>query len=358
MTQLPLWQSLAPANTMIMGEHAVVYGQPALVAALDQWLTIDWTPLDTADLVINSELAQHTTSLAQLEIHPQLGFVGDALLAFAPALRDAQQGWQLSIRSHIGTQFGLGSSAAVLAACLVGLNTLTASQYSLLELWQLGRRIIRQRQGRGSAADLAASLYGGLVYLQPENPERPAPQITPLAPAHYASLQLGLVYAGYKTPTAEVLAWVAQHWQHRPTERDQLYQQMGQITQQAYQAIAQQAWSDFYANVNRYQDCMVQLGVSDKTLDHLISLVSQRPNMGAAKISGSGLGDCIIAFSHHTGAVQHGLQDASLQAWSHFCLPITAQGASMTPRTNALAQLTVSSDSPSSHSEDSHHEHA
>lgn len=327
-------QSRAPANTMLMGEHAVVYGQPALVAALDQWLTIDWTPLNSPDLIILSELANHHTRLAAITPHPKLGFVCDALNYFLPALRQhtpANQGWQLNISSDIGSNFGLGSSAAVLAACLVGLNQLSQQSHSLLELWQIGRQIIRQRQGRGSAADLAASLFGGVVYLQPETDSEAASspaRITPLNPASYQGLSLGLVYAGYKTPTADVLAWVADHWQDRPTERDALYHRMGAITQHAYQALEQQAWLPFYAAVTDYQDCMAELGVSDATLEQLLSL-ADAAQLGAAKVSGSGLGDCIIVFSDQAEQIDQWFAQAEMQAWSCFSLPITSDGADM-----------------------------
>lgn len=331
-TAITAWQSRAPANTMLMGEHAVVYGHPALVAALDQWLTIDWTPLNSPELVIFSDLANHHTTMDAMIPHPKLGFVCDALNYFLPALRQhtpANQGWQLSIRSDIGSQFGLGSSAAVLAACLVGLNQISQQSHSRLALWQIGRQIIRQRQGRGSAADLAASLFGGVVYLQPETPSEPA-SITPLNPASYQSLSLGLVYAGYKTPTAEVLAWVADHWQARPAERDALYGRMGAITQHAYQALEQQAWSHFYKAVSDYQICMAELGVSDATLDQLLSL-ADAAQLGAAKISGSGLGDCIIVFSDQAEQIAPWFAQDDMQAWSCFSLAITPNGADMIP---------------------------
>jgi mevalonate kinase len=136
------------------------------------------------------------------------------------------------------------------------------------------------------------------------------------------------VYAGYKTPTAEVLAWVADHWQNRPDERDALYNRMGAITQHAYQALEQQAWSHFYKAVSDYQIGMAELGVSDATLEQLLSL-AHRAQLGAAKISGSGLGDCIIVFSDQAKQIDQWFAQAEMQAWQCFSLPITPDGADM-----------------------------
>ncbi len=51
---------------------------------------------------------------------------------------------------------------------------------------------------------------------------------------------------------------------------------------------------------------MVELGVSDPTLDDLITRARGSEGVRAAKISGSGLGDCIVAFGpatdHHMAA--------------------------------------------------------
>lgn len=278
------FNSSAPANVMLLGEHSVVYGYPALVVALPPRITIHWQPRDDREIHIHSALADFSTSLDQLVDHPKLRFVLAGIREFADQLN---QGWNLSIDSEFPSDWGLGSSAAALAATLVGLEKITQRDLTVWQRFEIGHRCILAIQGRGSGADLAASLSGGLVYFEPN-----AQRITTLN----KPLDLCLIYSGYKTPTAAVLAQVATAWQDRPQQRDALYHAMANITRQAYQALQNDQQTDFYHAVQQYQQLMQQLGVSDATLDTIIGRLQQQTP--AAKISGSGLGDCVLAFGH------------------------------------------------------------
>lgn len=320
--------SRAPANSMILGEHSVVYGHPAIACGLDQWLEIHWTKLSQPRIEIQSNLACFKTSLDALAIHPELTFIGHALQAFARELQTDTYGWKLEVKSEFSSTIGLGSSAAVLSATLVGLNHICQTDYSLKQLWQIGKESILKIQGRGSATDLAASLYGGLVYFQPPS-ENKTLEITSLT----SDLQLLLVYSGYKTPTAEVLEMVANHWQEKSNKLQRLYTAMGSITQHAYQALQDHRMSVFYLCVSEYQNLMRQLGVSDDTLEHLIDLLNHCPVMKAAKISGSGLGDCVLGIGENAqkNSKNSLLEDCPVQAelgkFLQLQLPISQQGA-------------------------------
>lgn len=276
------WISAAPANTMILGEHAVVYGQPALVSALDYWLTIQWTRRDDRKLIIRSALAEHATTLDEVADHPKLRFV------LAPLRHYAQQlpGLELTITSTIPPTLGLGSSAAAMAATLVGIKPLLDTPPTTLSLFTLGRELIREIQGRGSGADLAASLYGESVLLEPE-----LPTITPIP----FNEPLTLIYSGYKTPTAEVLKKVKDVWAPLEDLRDELYQLMGNTVRRAIVALADEDITHplFNRLFNTYHGLMDALGVCDLTLAKIVYQVRELGH--AAKISGSGLGDCVLA---------------------------------------------------------------
>ncbi|MEA3405755.1 MAG: mevalonate kinase [Pseudomonadota bacterium] len=294
------WLSSAPANLMLLGEHSVVYGHPALACAVNQYIEIHWSKTDDNTICIESALANFQFTLNELKHfeqhseldHPQLRFVMHALKAFSPYLN---HGLHLEIKSEFSSTIGLGSSAAVLAAMLHGLNQITQQQLDNLQLFNLGHEIILTIQGRGSGTDLAASLTGGVVLFEPKSANRPA-HIQKLPESISQNLPLTLIYCGYKTPTADVLKMVADNWQSKPDQLTQLYALMGETTKQAYQALLNGQMEHFYAFSEIYQDFMDSLGVNDKTLQMIIEKMSDCKTIFASKISGSGLGDCVLGF--------------------------------------------------------------
>lgn len=284
----------APGSMMITGEHAVVYGHAAIVAAIEQRITIEVAPLSRRDLEIRSDIAPPATvPLDGIVVQGPYRFVLAAAEVFAAEL---PHGVRLDIRSEIDPTLGLGSSAAVTVAALGVFARLCDALEG--DLHSAALAIIRRIQGRGSGADLAASLMGGM------NAYRLAPEmVTAAPPADTRAIierlptppRLSLRHAGYKTPTAEVLAQVARAMEGREDAFAALYACMGETAQSAIDAARRADWPDFGVALSRYQAHMAELGVSDETLDRIIAEATSTPGLLAAKISGSGLGDCVLA---------------------------------------------------------------
>ena len=312
------WRSVAPANTMILGEHSVVYGQPALACALDQFVTIHWQTRQDSVINIYSALGEHHTQLENITLHPKLSFVIAALQGFQSHLTC---GLDIHIESEFSSTIGLGSSAAVLAAMLSGLNTICKTDYTLIQQFEIGHRIIIDLQGRGSGTDLAASLSGGTLFFQPKTDLQPLPSIQKLN----IHLPLVLIYAGYKTPTAEVLRQVAVAWQDKPDELEILYHSMAQVTKHAFQALQNHAFETFYQACRDYQHLMDKLGVNDDTIQNIIDALIQCESIHCAKISGSGLGDCVLGIGNLNDCHSQALSE--LAPYQSIAIKVTNTGA-------------------------------
>jgi mevalonate kinase len=154
-------------------------------------------------------------------------------------------------------------------------------------LYKLAYQVIQKVQWLGSGADVAASVFGGIISYQ-----RQPLEILPL-PITWPGLWL--VYSGYKTPTAQVLAQVAQRRTHFPTVITQIEDAIGAVSAAALVAIQEQNWLGVGALMNAQQGLMAGLGVSDFILETLIYGLRALPDTLGAKISGSGLGDCVLA---------------------------------------------------------------
>ena len=274
---------------MITGEHAVVHGAPAVVAAIEQRVHVSISFIDEDTLSITSQIAPpQQAPMDRLVAEGPYRFVIACVLAFKHRLTG---GLQIDITSEIDPTLGLGSSAAVTVATLAGLEGAATE-----DLHSYALKIIREQQGRGSGADLAASLHGGVLSYQIEGdgPARILP--LPLPP------QLSLFNVGYKTPTSEVLARVAAAREDTPDEIDAIYREMSDMSQETIELIQDGNWEDIGPHLAAYQSLMQRLGVSDDALEAAVVRALVASDVIGAKISGSGLGDCVLA----VGAVPKG----------------------------------------------------
>lgn len=291
----------ASGSLMICGEHSVVYGQKAIVAAIKQRVQVKIAPLEEEKVIIHSALADYCSPLAALAPEPKLRFVLEALRRHLP-----EHGIELWIDSEIDPLLGFGSSAAVTVATIAALWALAHKEADKYALHRAAHEVILAVQQRGSGADLAASIWGGMIAYSP------APHIA-VQNLPLPNLPLTVRYAGYKTPTAEVLAIIAAAAAKNPAHYAALYQQMGQVSQAAIAAAEWQDWENFYQQLNAYQELMSKLGVCDAT--QAVHIAAASEIAAASKISGSGLGDCIIAFAAQSPAVHQAVvfDDRGLQ---------------------------------------------
>lgn len=277
----------APGSILLTGEHAVIYGHPAIVTAINQRITVTATEIASAELRVRSEIADPSTfPLDALPGDGPYRFVARAVAAMRDRL---DGGIDVEIQSEINPTLGLGSSAAVTIATLGGLAHLTGAPSNGLHPKALD--IIRTLQGRGSGADLAASLHGSVLAYHP--PEATGAQAA--VEALPAPPSLSLRYAGYKTPTGDVLAKVAAARVGREAEYDALYAEMGANAVQTISAFKAKDWTAARTLMTQYQGLMARLGVSDETIDQIIADALGTPELLCCKISGSGLGDCVVA---------------------------------------------------------------
>ncbi|MEM9854029.1 MAG: galactokinase family protein [Pseudomonadota bacterium] len=273
----------APGSVMIIGEHAVVQGAPALVAAIDQRARVTVKKRADRQVVFTSEIASPLeTSLDDLRVAGPYRFLAAALKAFEP-----EHGVDVKTQSDIDPTLGLGSSAAITIAALGAFARLYERP---IDVHSCALGIVRAIQGRGSGADLAASFRGGVVRYQLGEAGAPA-HLSPV-PWPY---ELSLKYVGYKTPTGEVLEKVARAAAAQPQRYETLYREMAELSAFACDAAQRHERAAFARALDGYQILMARLGVSEPALDALVE-EARAGGADAAKISGSGLGDCVLAF--------------------------------------------------------------
>lgn len=274
----------APGSVMVFGEHSILHGGTAMVAAIDRELMVTLTPRkDQRIKIISTNLGEYTTDLQGLTIEPPFEFILSSIMHFKDKL---QLGFNVEVKSMFSHLVGLGSSAAVTAAMTEALFNYTQQTYTARQIFDVGLSTIQQVQKVGSGSDLAASVFGGLIHYQME------PFFVERI-QHQPNLQL--IYCGYKTPTTEVLKTVANKQQQSPALHQAVYNAMAESTQLAVNGAYKGDWQIVAEQMHCYQGLMQALGVSSSDLQDIIQQAEANDEVLASKISGSGLGDCVIA---------------------------------------------------------------
>jgi len=177
-------RAIAPGKVILSGEHAVVYGAPALAVAASHHIRAQFTPDSGDSLQLSGDLLDHRFLLSELpELHRCLnqrfdGFLAgqlhvdallnspDQLLAYVLAEHGASGAGTLRTESDLPTGAGMGSSAAAIAAVQLLAEQLGQQSLSLEQRFARIRYCERLQHGRGSAIDAAAVTYGGLVRVE------------------------------------------------------------------------------------------------------------------------------------------------------------------------------------------------
>ena len=278
----------APGSLMLLGEHAVLHGRRALVTSVNQRLTVTLTPRTDRQLEIRSALGTHQTALDELEPHPRFSFI----LAAAAATPVVSSGLTIEVRSDFSDQIGFGSSAAVTVATVGALRRFDGLSTDPRDVFLAARAIIRSVQGRGSGADVAASVYGGMVLYRAEPVE-----LDPLD----VQEPITAVYSGSKLPTPEVIRLVEEKRARDPARFEVLYDLMDRCAGEAARALRAGKRKEAGEVLDVGQGVMEAMGLSNPALDAIIRALRADPGICGAKISGSGLGDCALGLGR-TGA--------------------------------------------------------
>lgn len=268
---------------MLLGEYAVLYNKPALVCAVDKRMRVRLRPREDDKIELSSpRLGQFKTSLKELKMMPPFQFVTACLSAYRRTLKS---GCDIQIEADFSHQIGLGSSAAVTVATLAALYAWLEQPLDPMKLLTEARGVVREVQGLGSGADVAASVMGGLV----------AYRASPLDVEKFSlSPALTVIYSGSKTPTVEAVRQVKEKFASAPALFNSLCQSIHECAKKGIEALGQENWARLGDAMIIQQDLMQALGVSTPLLEDLIDRLRSDPAILGAKISGSGMGDCVV----------------------------------------------------------------
>lgn len=276
----------APGKLVLYGDHAVVYGQPGIVTAVDHRYRVSATRLGEPLLRIRTAMApERTVCIGEVgrAFSPQTAFVEAAVKRLQQEL-SLDGGFRI-VTDGPAQSYGLGSSSAITVATLAATATLCDAALSRDQLYRMARAAVLEVQGTGSGLDVAASTWGGTLYLERAG----------AVPAAVATdtLPLVIAYSGMKVGTISLLHQVASLRARQPDVVDALFALAGRIVIRARACLEDGRWQDLGTMTNLYQGLLEALGVGTADLARQIYAARSAGAWGA-KLSGAGGGDCIF----------------------------------------------------------------
>jgi mevalonate kinase len=281
-----LGKGQSPGKVILCGEHAVVYGRPALAVPVTQVraeAVVESGAPGAGLVLVAADLGEELCLENAPQHHP---------LAMAARLTLAELGlsepppWRVTVRSSIPIAGGLGSGAAVSAALARALANAAGRPLSSAALSAIVYRVEILHHGTPSGIDNSVVCYEQPVYF-----------VRGLAPQTFSigrSFTLAIADTGIASPTREAVADVRRSREREPARFEALFDRIAAIVEQVKVAIEDGNPEALGPLMDENHALLRQIGVSDPALDALAE-AARRAGAGGAKLSGAGRGGNLIA---------------------------------------------------------------
>jgi len=275
----------APGKIILFGEHAVVYGRPALAVPVTHvQATATVTANSRRGIWIEAPNIELSSELSRLPPdHPLAAVVTATLttlnISHPPACT-------VYIQSTIPVASGLGSGAAVSVAVLRALSAYLGRPFSDEQVNRLAYEIEKLHHGTPSGVDNTVITYARPVYFVKSKPIE----------SFHVGLPFTLIIAdtGVSSPTRVAVEDVRKAWEAEPERLETVFDAIARIVRRARHAIETGDRPGLGALMLKNHALLQQLAVSSPELDRLVKAALSAGAQGA-KLSGAGRGGNMIA---------------------------------------------------------------
>jgi len=259
----------APGKIIFSGEHSVVYGQPALLAAIDRRLFVKTEKTQrgieiTADEPV--ELAKHALEKTKEILGGEI-----------------KGGLKIKITSQIPVARGMGSSAALAVAMAGSLSRYWKKPWNKNLINQIAYEIEKKQHGNPSGGDNSIVCFGGFLRFQKENG---CFKLKPLK-FDFKLPEFVLLDSGRaKETTGEMVAGVRGKYQQQKTKMTRVLKTVGSLTEKMIACFQQRRFRRLPELIKENELRLEEMGVVGEKARSLIRKIEKLG--GAAKICGAG----------------------------------------------------------------------
>ncbi len=284
----------ASGKVILLGEHAVVYGVPALAAAIDRGATATAAPTRGP-----STLRLDDLSVAAGDAHE----VGQAFAAVLTSL-EIETPVAVEASTDLLRGAGLGCSAALGVAIARAVSPFGRGDVlAAAHAWEC------VFHGTPSGVDAAVAASGGCVrFVRGQAP-------TPVRVAR--PLSLAIVSSGSPSATRDMVERVAELRRRSPALVGEIFARIATLVGDGERAIAAGELATVGRLLDENHERLSELGLSTPSLEDAIATARATGALGA-KLTGAGGGGCAIALARDRGHAQEISDTCTTRGWAAF----------------------------------------
>lgn len=276
----------APGKIVLIGEHAVVYGHPAIA-------------IPVRSVSAHAEVVFTREAIIELEapdLEAQVRSDGSLPRKLAPLVKLAKavmvffdeqdQGLKVTLRSTIPVGRGMGSGAAVSVAIVRGICDVLKRRLNAEQIAKLALVAEKEYHGTPSGVDTAVVARNEPIYFVKGKPARSI-DIGPSA-FHFLIADTGVAAA-----TVEVVDAVCVAREKDQARYDAYFWEMGSLASVSREILRTGSPVELGLCMNRAHRALVSVGVSCEDIEQLVRVAMEHGALGA-KLSGAGRGGAVL----------------------------------------------------------------
>jgi mevalonate kinase len=277
-------QGTGHGKIILLGEHSVVYGRPALAAAIAAGCRAEAVRGPEHVLAVQPWGVRVFAQRAESE--PERELLRRAFAVVCESYGEGGPGLSVSATMEIPGGAGLGGSAAlsvaVIRACdaAVGVSRSVDDTIALSLAWE------RVFHGNPSGVDSAMAARGGLALYRKGQP------LSGVTAG--AKLAFAVAHSGEHGSTKAMVASVARQHASDPEKADQIFDAIGALVDNGVAALERGELERFGQLMDLNQKLLNGLLLSTTTLEDMCKRAREAGALGA-KLTGGGGGGCMIA---------------------------------------------------------------
>jgi len=275
----------APGKIILLGEHAVVYGRPAIAVPIPNvqaTADVEDASAGAGCTIVASDLSR-TVHLAEAAADDPLAAIVRGTLG---SLKVPEPDVTITIHSTIPIASGMGSGAAVSAAVARGLAKHLGRPFDNGTLSWLVFEVEKLYHTTPSGIDNTVVAQAQPVFFVKD---RLIQNFSIKSPLHILIADTGL-----PSPTKSVVQDVRTAWEADREHYDNLFKSIGQVVIMGRAAIETGEACALGALMDGNQWLLQQMGVSSPEINSLVQAARRAGALGA-KLSGAGRGGNVIA---------------------------------------------------------------